>query len=250
MNDFNPAYAGIYDQLYAEKPYAAEVATALELLGLSVSSLLDVGCGTGRHAREFAARGIFVTGMDRDAGMIAAATAAPPGAGPAPRFHVGGPALAPPGPFDAATALFNVVNYLPDTRALLEFFTEIGRRLRARAPFVFDAWNGLAVITDPPRTKRVEFECDGRRIVSIATPEMDLWAQRTTMHCEIIVAEPGRLDEIIRQSFDHRLWTPREFCDLLDLAGFAVPFVGTWEAPGRPAEAGDWKLLFRTERLP
>lgn len=250
VSNCDPAYAGIYDQLYAEKQYATEVGTVLELLGKGVSSVLDVGCGTGRHAREFAARGIFVTGIDLDAEMIAVAVAAVPDSGPMPSFYVGGPAAAPAGPFDAATALFNVINYLSDARALLEFFGEIGRRLRPGAPFLFDAWNGLAAIAHPPRIKRVEFEQDGRRVVSVATPETDLWAQRTTMHCDILVAEAGRPEERIRHSFDHRLWTPRELRDLLDLAGFASPLAGTWTAPNRPALPDDWKLLFRTERLP
>ncbi len=38
-----------------------------------VSSVLDVGCGTGRHAAEFASWGLDVTAVDPDEGMLEAA---------------------------------------------------------------------------------------------------------------------------------------------------------------------------------
>lgn len=40
---------------------------------LGVRSVLDAGCGTGRVARELAARGLEVVGVDLDAGMLATA---------------------------------------------------------------------------------------------------------------------------------------------------------------------------------
>jgi SAM-dependent methyltransferase len=42
------------------------------------TSMLDAGCGTGRVAIELAARGFSVTGVDADAGMLAAARAKAP----------------------------------------------------------------------------------------------------------------------------------------------------------------------------
>jgi len=41
------------------------------------ASVLDVACGTGRHARWFAARGARVTALDRDAQAMAAMLALP-----------------------------------------------------------------------------------------------------------------------------------------------------------------------------
>lgn len=43
------------------------------VMTLGPQSLLDVGCGTGRVARELAARGVDVIGVDVDASMIATA---------------------------------------------------------------------------------------------------------------------------------------------------------------------------------
>ena len=49
----------------------AEVDFILEVMQVPpTGSLLDVGCGVGRHALELARRGYRVTGVDISAGML------------------------------------------------------------------------------------------------------------------------------------------------------------------------------------
>ena len=53
-----------------------EVDSLIVLLGLEPGmTLLDVGCGPGRHSHEFARRGVCVTGVDISERFIQLATA-------------------------------------------------------------------------------------------------------------------------------------------------------------------------------
>lgn len=68
------AIAASYDQECANLNTAAEVDFIVAELALQPGmSVLDVGCGTGRHALEFARRGYVVTGVDISSAMLAIA---------------------------------------------------------------------------------------------------------------------------------------------------------------------------------
>ncbi len=72
-------YAAYYDLLYRDKDYAAEVDYVLHTLHEAaphIKAVLELGCGTGRHARLLASRGLGVVGVERSKSMAAAACAA------------------------------------------------------------------------------------------------------------------------------------------------------------------------------
>ncbi|MFZ5951897.1 MAG: class I SAM-dependent methyltransferase [Candidatus Rifleibacteriota bacterium] len=63
-----------YDGEIFTRNTLAEVDFLIEELGLKAGdSILDIGCGTGRHSVELAKRGLKVTGIDQSSGMLAQA---------------------------------------------------------------------------------------------------------------------------------------------------------------------------------
>ncbi len=80
MNESKPwrtffnGHAPEYDDNIFTKATEAEIAFLLENLDLAPgAAILDVGCGTGRHAVELGKRGFRVTGLDLSEGMLAQA---------------------------------------------------------------------------------------------------------------------------------------------------------------------------------
>lgn len=74
--DFYDRHAPYYDRGAFTHHTVAEVDFLLDVLALPAGArILDVGCGTGRHAIELARRGYSVTGVDLSSGMLLQAIA-------------------------------------------------------------------------------------------------------------------------------------------------------------------------------
>ena len=77
MNNFYE-YAKYYDLLYREKDYLKETSYVENLLKKfrnNIGSILELGCGTGKHAMILAKSGYTVNGIDLSNNMIDEASA-------------------------------------------------------------------------------------------------------------------------------------------------------------------------------
>ena len=158
--------ADFYDLLYDDKDYARETAFVRRRIlkyAPQARSVLDLGCGTARHACEFARLGWHVLAVDRSRQMIRKARSARRQLAESPRSRLRLEAgdvrrYRAPGGFDAATSLFHVVNYQTTRAGLLGLFRSARRALQRGGVFLFDFWYGPAVQSDPPaiRIKRVQ----------------------------------------------------------------------------------------------
>ena len=82
-------FARYYDRIYAYKDHAAEVrfiVAAMRRYRVEGKDILDVACGTGRHAKLLVNRGYHVLGLDKHQEVlrIARKKVVPPPPPPAP----------------------------------------------------------------------------------------------------------------------------------------------------------------------
>jgi SAM-dependent methyltransferase len=151
------AYGKYYDLLYRDKNYAAEADYVHALLSRhapGTREILELGSGTGIHARLLAQHGYRVVGIERSAEMAARARHTP---GDGFDCQVGDIRTLRLGrAFDAVLALFHVVSYQVTNSDVLATFATASAHLNAGGVFVFDVWYGPAVHAQKPavRVKR------------------------------------------------------------------------------------------------
>lgn len=125
----------LYDAIQRGWDYDRDAAFVSERVTESEPSVLDVGCGTGEHARRFAAAGFDVTGVDPYEGMLDRAREK---CGADVTFRRGAlPDLDVDGRFDAVVAIRGVINHLP-TDALDPAVAALADRLAPEGVLVFD----------------------------------------------------------------------------------------------------------------
>ena len=73
MSSYLGLHAAVYDRIYADKPYEDETQFVHDIVGARGRALLDVACGTGRHALAFTDLGYEVTGVDVNPELLAVA---------------------------------------------------------------------------------------------------------------------------------------------------------------------------------
>lgn len=214
-------YGKYYDLLYQDKDYQAECDLIEGLFNRyspnRVSSVLDAACGTGGHAIPLAAKGYRVTGFDASEAMIHRAREKSPHI----PFHIMDlRSLSIAGEFDACICMFAAMNYLTETADIQKTLTNVRRHLRLEGLFIFDFWNGLAVIRTLPETRVKTVYGGGRRIVRLVEPELDALHHLCKSHYHLIVTRDGTLVDDITETHAVRYFFPQEIIHYLDDAGF------------------------------
>jgi SAM-dependent methyltransferase len=232
--EFFDSYASQYMNEAFTADSVREAAFLVELLGLPAgAAILDVGCGTGRHAVELARRGYCVTGLDLSAGMLAEAAKAAGEAGvEIDLVQADATDFSFARGFDAAACLcegaFTLVGADDPFDHDLAILRNVCAALKPGALFVLTASNGM-------------------RLIRSATPEQ---------------VEAGRFDPLtLSESYDmewetpegprsvpvrERGYVPSELTLLCRMAGFAVEHVwggtaGNWGR--RPVDLDEWEIM-------
>lgn len=246
-------YARYYNLLYADKEYSKETGFVLERFsaaGCRFSSLLDLGCGTGRHALCMAGHGKAVTGVDQSETMLAmgrqhineAVARQPlPAHVPMPALLLGDAREIRLGrTFDAVASLFHVMSYQNSEQDALALFATARDHLRDGGMFLFDFWYGPGVLTDPPTERDRIMEDAQTRVERHARPVQRINDDLVEVHYTIQLQDKisgcrSRFEEVHAM----RYWFMPELRYLARRAGFTVVGEGAWLSTSLPS-ASTW----------
>jgi SAM-dependent methyltransferase len=165
-------YSKYYDLLYKDKDYQKEatyIDALIRLCKKENTNLLDIGCGTGKHANLLVDFGYNVHGIDISETMIEIAKNNYGGKvtfslGDIRKFNLNNS-------FDIITSFFHVMSYQTHNDDLDASFRSVYNHLNPGGYFLFDCWYGPGVMNDPPSIRVKRMSDEEIEVIRIAEPD-------------------------------------------------------------------------------
>ena len=164
-------YSKYYYLLYKDKDYQKEadyIGKLIQTYSPNSQTLLDIGCGTGKHAYLMAEKGYTTYGIDLSEAMLKEASTS-----------FGQKVLFSKGDirdfkldrsFDIITSLFHVMSYQTTNSDLYQAFESVYQHLKPGGYFIFDCWYGPGVVADGPKVKVKRLQNDEIKLTRITEP--------------------------------------------------------------------------------
>lgn len=239
---FGACYADVYDALYADKDYAGEcdlIEAIFAGRAAGVRSVLDLGCGTGRHANLLAQRGYDVLGVDRSPHMIERARSA----GDAATYAVADlRTFRTDRRFDAALMMFAVLGYQLEDADVLAALRTARVHLVDAGLLLFDCWYGPAVMHQRPSDRVKTVETSDGPVRREARSTLDVSRRRIRIAFDVergVAGTAGRS----RETHEVRFFFAEDIERFLSATGFELLRIGVMPEFGRDPDESTWNVL-------
>jgi SAM-dependent methyltransferase len=248
MGEVFGQYSQYYDLLYKYKDYQGEADYIEKLINRhspSSESILDLGCGTGRHAVLMAEKGYSIHGVDLSHEMLQLAENSKEQLEPEVQkrltfSHENICKVKLDQKFDVVTSLFHVVSYLKSTEEMKCFLKTAKNHLKPNGVLIFDCWYGPAVLSEPPvvRVKRIENE--EIKVTRIAEPDIHYCENSVDVNYQIFIKSKtdGVVEELGEKHTMRYLFHP-EILDLFTRVGLSYQDSHEWMTD-KPPGADTW----------
>lgn len=248
MSQFGHLYSQYYDLLYQDKDYIGEVEYINRLIKTYKSkalSILDLGCGTGKHAELFCDAGYNVHGVDLSTDMLKIAEQRQVGKENRLSFgHSNILELALNQKFDAVISLFHVMSYQNSNQELIKAFQVAKSHLTDDGVFIFDFWYGPAVLTDLPTTRVKRLENSLIKVTRLA--EQILHPQRNTVdvHYDVFIENKDNREVVEKKELHKmRYYFDTELELICEHVGFEVLNKFKWMSSDSPS-LDSWNVVW------
>ena len=189
-------YAHYYDLLYRDKDYQAEadyVAGLIRRFHPGARLLMELGCGTGKHALLLADLGFSIHGIERSPEMLTLALETV--ADNRQSINKGSLSFSEGDirtvrlteRFDVIIALFHVISYQTTNEDVTASFETARHHLQPGGLFIFDVWYGPAVLTERPEVRIKRMADDQIEITRLAEPVLHPNENRVDVNYHVFV---------------------------------------------------------------
>ncbi len=248
MSSYTGKHAEYYDIFYADKPYAREAAFVHACLQRHAAGplerLLELACGSGRHALELEKLGYQIVATDYSQDLLAVARRKAAAAGSAVEFQLQDMRSlqldAPP--FEAAYCLFDSIGYVQTNAAIRQVLAGVARHLRPGGLFVFEFWHAAAMLRGYEPRRQRSWTHGETQIQRVSNTRLDVARQLAEVTYHIQADGPdGRVE--LSETQVNRYFLVQEMADFLESSGFAtLEFLPAYEDSAQISE-DTWHIL-------
>ena len=236
MNVFKN-YSRYYDLLYKDKDYEGEVnyvTTLLNKYAPHTKTLLDLGCGTGKHDFYLVNKGYQVTGVELSQDMIDIAKQEFNHKdfeilqGDIRNFKLDKT-------FDSILSLFHVISYQTTNEDVINSFKGIKSHLKKDGIFIFDVWFGPCVVTEKPEHRVKQLEDDKIKVKRVCNPV--IYPEKNIVDVNYSISIENKCDnstEEVNETHTMRYFFTPEMEFMLNSAGLELIHSEQWITGAKP----------------
>ena len=248
MKQFGNLYSQYYDLLYRDKDYAGEVEYIIKLIkenSNETKTLLDMGCGTGKHAELLCNNGYIVHGIDLSEDMLEIAKNRRIDKDDRLFFSRSNiQELELNKKFDVVVSLFHVMSYQNSNDQLIKAFEVAKNHLKNNGIFIFDFWYGPAVLNDPPVKRVKKLVNEKIKITRFAEPTVYSDKNLVDVHYDVLI-EDVNSKEIIEKKETHKMryFFDAELDTICKQVGFLIKQKYEWMSEKNP-DSNSWNVVW------
>ncbi|UYN88682.1 MAG: class I SAM-dependent methyltransferase [Anaerolineales bacterium] len=250
MGSYLGKYAEYYNHIYTNKPYSDEAAFVDACLRRNskgeTKALLELACGTGRHAFELENLGYQILATDYSEDLLAVARANAERAGSKVTFALHDMREAVPAPqkFDAVYCLFDSIGYVQTNDAVLQTLRNAHDALREDGLLILEFWHASAMLRGYEHERQARWPLPNGELLRTSRTTLHVVRQLAEVHYTLRETDAeGKLVAELQETQLNRYFLVQEMSLFLQQAGFcSLEWLPAYQA-GETIGPDTWHIM-------